>query len=133
MEGLGETEMESPEKQNVRATMVESEIEITDLSPSKKKVPNNINDKGPALAEMVFAGGSIVGPMLGGALDDWKGFDFTTIIMSSFALFFAVLYTLIVFCPMTKAPKDGPSITESRKLIMQETNCKYHQLCTSSF
>ena len=63
-------------------------------------------DKGPALAEMVFAAGSIAGPMVGGSLYDWKGFDFTTFFISICALSFAVLYLMIVFCPSRKLPID---------------------------
>ena len=84
-------------------------------------MPNNIQDKGPALAEMVFAGGSIVGPMVGGALDDWKGYDFTVTFISACALFFAILYTIIVFCPDKKANlKKSASIIESRNTILEQ-------------
>ena len=71
------------------------------------------------MAEMVFAGGSIVGPMVGGALDDWKGYDFTVVFISACALAFAVLYALVVFCPDKKASmKKTASIIEARSAIM---------------
>ena len=83
-------------------------------------VPNDIQDKGPALAEMVFAAGSIFGPMIGGALDDWKGYDFTVIFISACALFFAILYTIIVFCPDKKSIKKSASIVETRSALMDK-------------
>lgn len=65
-------------------------------------MPNNIQDKGPALAEMVFAAGSIVGPILGGFLDDKIGFKPTTYLIAAIAGGFAILYGLIVFCNCSK-------------------------------
>ena len=126
MTGLpGETE--GNENDTLRHTNIEAEIKVEEVdeeaagSKKKVKVPNNIQDKGPALAEMVFAGGSIVGPMVGGALDDWKGYDFTVVLISSCALFFAILYTIIVFCPDKKAAiKKNASIVEARSAIMAE-------------
>ena len=47
---------------------------------------------------MVFAAGSIVGPILGGFLDDKVGFKDTTILISACAAAFSMLYFSIVFC-----------------------------------
>ena len=100
IEGLGDT---ADKKNSLRMTAVEKEVEIEGKSKSKKKkVENNITDKGSAMAAMVFAGGSIVGPMAGGALFDSKGYDFTCEVMSGSALVFAVAYLVIVFLPMKK-------------------------------
>ena len=75
----------SPEKDKTKKT-------------KKAKVPNNIQDKGPALAEMVFAAGSIIGPILGGFLADHIGFKATADLIALIAAGFAVLYGTIVFC-----------------------------------
>ena len=66
-------------------------------------MPNNIQDKGPALAEMVFAAGSIVGPILGGFLDDRIGFKPTTDLIAAIAAGFAVAYGSIAFCNCNKS------------------------------
>ena len=47
---------------------------------------------------MVFAAGSIVGPILGGFLDDKVGFKDTTILISACAAGFSIVYISIVFC-----------------------------------
>ena len=81
-----------------------SEIRVTN-SPEKEikkkkrtKVPNNIQDKGPALAEMVFAAGSIIGPILGGFLADHIGFKATADLIALTAVGFTVAYGTIAFC-----------------------------------
>lgn len=111
--GFDENENSNSDNFAYRETNIETEVLIKEEEEQKKnkkiKVPNNIQDKGPALAEMVFAAGSIVGPMVGGALYDWHGFDFTTILISICALAFAVLYTMVVFCPGKKLPKNTQS------------------------
>ena len=58
-------------------------------------VKTNIPDKGPALAEMSFALGSIIGPILGGWLEDWDGFDFAVDVMGIVAYSFAILYFVV--------------------------------------
>lgn len=47
---------------------------------------------------MVFAAGSIVGPILGGFLDDQIGFEATADLIAAVAGGFTVLYGSIVFC-----------------------------------
>ena len=44
---------------------------------------------------MAFAFGSIIGPILGGALEDWNGYDFAVDIMVVIAASFAVLYFIV--------------------------------------
>ena len=56
-----------------------------------------------ALAEMFYASGVMVGPILGGALDDWKGFQFTTSVMAVIMLFFSFIYLGVVYnCSIRK-------------------------------
>ena len=57
---------------------------------------NNIADKAPALAEMCFALGAILGPILGGGLKDWKGFTFAVDILAAVVLFIAIMYCSFV-------------------------------------
>lgn len=45
---------------------------------------------------MAYATGVMVGPIVGGALDDWQGFQFTTNVMAAVMLFFAFLYLIVV-------------------------------------
>ena len=47
---------------------------------------------------MVFAAGSIVGPILGGFLDDQIGFEATADLIAAVAFGFCILYGFIVFC-----------------------------------
>ena len=47
---------------------------------------------------MVFAAGSIVGPILGGFLDDQIGFEATADLIAAVAGGFTVLYGSIVYC-----------------------------------
>ena len=47
---------------------------------------------------MVFAAGSIVGPILGGFLDDQIGFEATADLIAIVALGFTILYGSIVYC-----------------------------------
>lgn len=47
---------------------------------------------------MVFAAGSIIGPILGGFLADHIGFKATADLIALIAAGFAVLYGTIVFC-----------------------------------
>ena len=60
-----------------------------------KDIKTNIPEKGTALAEMSFAFGSIVGPILGGGLEDFGGYDFAVDVMAVVAASFAVLYFLV--------------------------------------
>ena len=51
-----------------------------------------ISDKAPALAEMSFSFGAMIGPCLGGGLTDWHGFDFTINVMVVSSAFFGIIY-----------------------------------------
>ena len=61
-----------------------------------KVLKTNVTDKASALAEMAYATGVMVGPIAGGALEDWRGFQFTTNAMACAMLFFAFVYLLVV-------------------------------------
>ena len=60
------------------------------------EIKNNIQDKGPALSEIAFAIGSLIGPILGGGLEDFDGFKAAVYTMSIICLIFGSLYFFLV-------------------------------------
>lgn len=57
---------------------------------------------------MAFAFGSIIGPILGGALEDWNGYDFAVDIMVVIAASFAVLYFIVALgCHCCQKKQDN--------------------------
>ena len=55
-------------------------------------IKNNIADKAPALAEIFYAAGAIVGPLIGGGLVDIYNFHKACIIFGACVGFFALIY-----------------------------------------
>ena len=66
---------------------------------------SNLSDKTSALFMMSFLLGQITGPMLGGGLESWKGFDFTAITMVYVCCIIFLAYSLVVFIEWCKRPK----------------------------
>ena len=52
-----------------------------------------------------FLLGQITGPMLGGGLESWKGFDFTAISMVYVCCIIFLAYFLVVLIEWCKRPK----------------------------
>ena len=60
---------------------------------------SQINDKAAAFTAMAFALGAVVGPPIGGAIFDAKGFNFTTDTFALIAFAFALVYLALVVIP----------------------------------
>ena len=67
------------------------------IAKPSKDIKNNIQDKGPALSEISFAVGSLIGPVLGGGLEDANGFKAACFAMSLICCLFGLFYFIIVF------------------------------------
>ena len=63
------------------------------------KQNSQVADKAAALYNMSFALGAILGPPIGGAIDDARGFSFTCDIFALTSFAFAVIYLIAVVIP----------------------------------
>ena len=88
-----QNQFESEQKEKRR--LLESKQTYIDDS----KIDNNITDKSCSLLGMAYAFGSIIGPVLGGALDDWYGFKLTVKIIALLQLSFSCLFFVLSMLP----------------------------------
>ena len=66
---------------------------------------SNLSDKTSALFMISFLIGQITGPILGGGLESWKGFDFTALSMVFVCVFIFITYFLILLVQWCRQPK----------------------------
>jgi len=79
------------------------------------KQNSQVNDKVSALYNMGFAVGAVLGPPIGGAIGDARGFSYTSDIFAMIAFAFAGVYLLVVVIPtwyFNKNNLDGKSKVE---------------------
>ena len=89
--------------------LVEDRAAESEDGPDKPP-KNNIQDKGPALSEISFAIGSLIGPVLGGGLQDASGYKAAVYTMAVICVIFGALYFLIVIgldCCVSKKKVRG--------------------------
>lgn len=75
--------------------------EIIDAIEEKEGTNGNpqINDKASALFNTAGAIGTIVGPIIGGMMDDWMGFESTCDVLALSALVFGIIYFFLGLLP----------------------------------
>lgn len=66
----------------------------------KDPIEELISDKASAVFNMAFALGATIGPILGGAVYDWKGYRTTSDFMAILALVLSMLYCAVIFIPI---------------------------------
>ena len=60
-------------------------------------VDNRLLDKASSIANMAWAMGAFISPILGGGLYDTKGYVFATNFMSGVAWIYALVYFFVIF------------------------------------
>ena len=61
------------------------------------KPKTDITEKAPTVLEMSYAVGSLLGPIIGGGLNDLGGFTFATTVIAYLTLLFSFVFFLVIF------------------------------------